>query len=55
MMRTSQHMDRQQPPAGQAPLMAATVTRGVRYRRAKNTFEVTQNSRYLQAAMVTRV
>ena len=48
MMRRSQHMERQQPPAGQAPLMAATVTRGVRYRRAKNTLDVTQKSQYLR-------
>ncbi len=27
--------------------MAAMVTRGDRYSRARNTFEVTQNSRYL--------
>ena len=47
MIRTSQQRDRQQPPAGQAPLMAAMVTKGERYSRARNTFEVTQNSRYL--------
>ena len=47
MTRMSQHRERQQPPAGQAPLMAAKVTSGERYRRARNTLEVTQKSVYL--------
>ena len=53
MMRMSQHRERQQPPAGQAPLIAAIVTKGEQYRRARNTLDVTQKSRYLQGATHT--
>ena len=47
MTRWSQHNESTQPPAGQAPLIAATVISGERYSRARNTFWVTQNSLYL--------
>jgi hypothetical protein len=52
MMRTSQQRDKQHPPAGQAPLMAATVTKGDLYNRARKTLEVTQKSRYLHQQTV---
>ena len=47
MKRRSQHSDMQQPPAGHAPRMAASVSSGVRYRRARNWLDTIQNSRYL--------
>ncbi len=50
MMRRSQHSDRQHPPAGQAPRMAAIVTSGERYSRARNWFDSTQKSRYLRSS-----
>lgn len=44
MRRTSQHSAMQQPPAGQAPRMAASVNNGDRRRRAKNVVCVIQKS-----------
>jgi len=42
----SQHIARQNPAAGQAPLTAAIVSNGVVYNRARNVFDMTQKLMY---------
>ena len=46
MILTSQHRERQQPPAGQAPRMADTVASGEQYTCARNALDSIQNCEY---------